>query len=159
MFVYCCLCWSTVICVGLLLFVLVYCYLCWSIVICVGLLLFVLVYRYLCWSIVICVDLLLFVLIYCYVLVYCYLCWSIVICVVLCIVRVYMCTVLLPPGVNPIAVNKYIISYVPLLQCLYFHNARYFAVLRLVLGRPFIATDFFVKEFKELRTSDKIFGV
>jgi len=29
-------------------------------------------------------------------------------CVVLCIVCVYMCTVLLPPGVNPIAVNKYI---------------------------------------------------
>ena len=23
-----------------------------------------------------------------------------------------MCTVLLPPGVNPIAVNKYIISYI-----------------------------------------------
>jgi hypothetical protein len=32
-------------------------------------------------------------------------------CVVLCIVCVQMCTVLLPPGVNPIAVNKYIISY------------------------------------------------
>jgi len=31
-------------------------------------------------------------------------------CVVLCIVCVYMCTVLLPPGDNPIAVNKYIIS-------------------------------------------------
>jgi hypothetical protein len=30
-------------------------------------------------------------------------------CVVLCIVYVYMCTVLLQPGVNPIAV-KYIIS-------------------------------------------------
>jgi len=30
--------------------------------------------------------------------------------VVLCIVCVKMCTVLLPPGVNPIAVNKYIIS-------------------------------------------------
>jgi hypothetical protein len=28
--------------------------------------------------------------------------------VVLCIVCVWMCTVLLPPGVNPIAVNKYI---------------------------------------------------
>ena len=28
--------------------------------------------------------------------------------VVLCIVCVYMCTVLLPPGVNPFAVNKYI---------------------------------------------------
>jgi len=30
--------------------------------------------------------------------------------VVLCTVCVYMCTVLLPPGVNPIAVNKYIIK-------------------------------------------------
>jgi len=29
-------------------------------------------------------------------------------CVVLCIVCVQMCTVLLPPGVNPTAVNKYI---------------------------------------------------
>jgi hypothetical protein len=32
-------------------------------------------------------------------------------CVVLCIVCVYMCTVLLPPSVNPIAVNKYIIYH------------------------------------------------
>jgi hypothetical protein len=32
-------------------------------------------------------------------------------CVVLCTVCVQMCTVLLPPGVNPIAVNKYMISY------------------------------------------------
>jgi hypothetical protein len=31
-------------------------------------------------------------------------------CVVLCIVGAQMCTVLLPLGVNPIAVNKYIIS-------------------------------------------------
>jgi len=31
-------------------------------------------------------------------------------CVVLCIVCVYMCTVLLPLGGYPIAVNKYIIS-------------------------------------------------
>ena len=30
-------------------------------------------------------------------------------CVVLSIVCVQMCTVLLPPGVNPIAVNKYIV--------------------------------------------------
>ena len=29
-------------------------------------------------------------------------------CLFLCIVCVQMCTVLLPPGVNPIAVNKYI---------------------------------------------------
>jgi len=32
-------------------------------------------------------------------------------CVVLCIVCVQMCTVLLPPGDNPTAVNKFIISY------------------------------------------------
>ena len=31
--------------------------------------------------------------------------------VVLCIVCVYLCTVLLPPGVNPIAVNKIYHSY------------------------------------------------
>ena len=45
---------------------------------------------------------------------YCYVCSVLGIpfhCVVLCIVCVYMCTVLLPPGVNPTAVNKYIISY------------------------------------------------
>ena len=30
-------------------------------------------------------------------------------CVVLCIVCVQLCTVLMPPGVKPIAVNKYII--------------------------------------------------
>jgi len=32
-------------------------------------------------------------------------------CDVSCIVCVYMCTVLLPPGGYPIAVNKYIITY------------------------------------------------
>jgi len=32
-------------------------------------------------------------------------------CVVLCTVCASMCSVLLPPGVNPIAVNKYIVSY------------------------------------------------
>jgi len=32
-------------------------------------------------------------------------------CVVIYIVCVYMCTVLLPPGGYPFAVNKYIISY------------------------------------------------
>ena len=35
---------------------------------------------------------------------YCYMCCSVIICVVLCIV----CTVPLPPGVNPIAVDRYI---------------------------------------------------
>ena len=33
-------------------------------------------------------------------------------CIVLCIVCVSMCTVLLPPGVNPIAVNKYIVYHI-----------------------------------------------
>jgi membrane-associated HD superfamily phosphohydrolase len=33
-------------------------------------------------------------------------------CIVLCIVCMWMCTALLPPGDNPIAVNKYIISYI-----------------------------------------------
>jgi hypothetical protein len=45
---------------------------------------------------------------------YCYVCSVLCIlfhCVVLCIVRVYMCTLLLPPGVNTIAGNKNIISY------------------------------------------------
>jgi len=38
-------------------------------------------------------------------------------CVVLCIVCVYMCTVLLPPGVNPVAVNIYIYKIlVPIVQ-------------------------------------------
>jgi len=40
----------------------------------------------------------------------CYLCCSVVIRVVLYIVCVYMCTALLSPGDNPIALNKYIIS-------------------------------------------------
>jgi len=40
----------------------------------------------------------------------CYLCCSVVICIVLCIVCVQMCTVLLPPGDNTIAINKYITS-------------------------------------------------
>jgi hypothetical protein len=47
---------------------------------------------------VICVVLLLFML-------------SMLFCVVLCIDYVQMCTVLQPPSVNPIAVDKYIISH------------------------------------------------
>ena len=42
---------------------------------------------------------------------YCYVCSVLGIlfyCVVPCVVCVYMCTVLLPPGVNPIAVSRYI---------------------------------------------------
>ena len=45
---------------------------------------------------------------------YCYVCSVSCIlfhCDVLCTVCVYMCTVLLPQGVNPTAVNKYLISY------------------------------------------------
>ena len=44
---------------------------------------------------------------------YCYVCSVLCILlhfVVLCIVGVYMCAILLPPVVNPISVNKYIIS-------------------------------------------------
>jgi hypothetical protein len=104
----CYLCCSFVICVVRLLFVLFICYLCFSFVICVVRLLFVLFVCYLCCSFVICVVHLLFVLFVCY------LCCSFVICVVQCIVCVYMCTVLLPPGDNPVAVNKYIISLLPL---------------------------------------------
>ena len=40
----------------------------------------------------------------------CYVLGILFYCVVLCIVCVYMCTVLLPPGGNPIAVTKYIVS-------------------------------------------------
>jgi hypothetical protein len=36
-----------------------------------------------------------------------------IVCVVLCIVCVVLCIVLLPPGVSPIAVDKYIISNQP----------------------------------------------
>jgi hypothetical protein len=38
----------------------------------------------------------------------CQLCCSVVNCAVLCTVCVYMCTVLLPPGVKPFAIDKYI---------------------------------------------------
>ena len=49
-----------------------------------------------------------------FVLFYVFLCCSMycLFCVVLCIVYVYMCTVLLLPASYPIAVNKYIISYI-----------------------------------------------
>jgi len=46
-----------------------------------------------------------FMFIYTYCYVWCVLC-ILFHCVVLCIVCVQMCTVILPPGVNPIAVNK-----------------------------------------------------
>jgi hypothetical protein len=54
-------------------------------------------------SVVLCIFVLFYVffVFYVFVLLFC----------VLCIVCVYMCTVLLPPGGYPIAVNKYIISY------------------------------------------------
>ena len=48
--------------------------------------------------------------------------------VVLCIVCVQMCTVLLPPGVNPIAVNKYINQY----QSLY----SYYIILHVYICIP-----------------------
>jgi hypothetical protein len=105
------LCCSVVICVVLLLFVLFCCYLCCSVVICVVLLSFVLFCCYLCCSVVICVVLLLFVLFCCYLCLYA--------------VCVWMCTVLLPPGVNPIVVNKYIISYHISYHILSYHITSY----------------------------------
>jgi hypothetical protein len=60
---------------------------------------------------------------------YCYVCSVLCIlfhCVVLCTVCVY-CTVLLLPGGNPIAVNKYIISYISYYIISYhFHGTRAF---------------------------------
>jgi len=85
----CYLCYSVVICVIPLLFVLFRCYLCYSVVICVIPLLFVLFPCYLCYSVVICVIPLLFVLFY----------------------VLFVCECVLPLGDNPIAVNKYILSY------------------------------------------------
>jgi hypothetical protein len=78
------------ICVVRLLFVLFGCYLCCSAVICVVRLLFVLFGCYLCCSAVICVVRLL----------------SVLFCVL------FVCKCVLPPGDNPTAVNKYIISCV-----------------------------------------------
>jgi hypothetical protein len=91
---------------------------------CVGLCLIVLVYVYLCCSVLLCCSMFNCIVLYLIVLVYVYLCYSMFNCfvlcfnfAVLCIVFVYcvvlrifcvqMCTVLLPPGVNPIAVNRY----------------------------------------------------
>jgi len=52
-------------------------------------------------------------------------------CDVLCTVCVYMCTVLLPPGGYPIAVNKYIISYI-----IWFTKAKKF-ILRIKCRKVF----------------------
>jgi hypothetical protein len=71
------------------------------VVICVVRLLFVLFGCYLCCSVVICVVRLLFVLFGCY------LCCSVVVLFYVLLV----CKSVLPPGDNPIAVNKYILSY------------------------------------------------
>ena len=71
-------------------------FLCYSMYFCVVLCIFVLFYVFLCCSVYFCVVLCIFVLFY-----YCLLC------VVLCIVCVFMCTELLPPGGYPIAV-KYV---------------------------------------------------
>jgi hypothetical protein len=46
-------------------------------------------------------------------------------CVILCTVCVQMCTVLLPPGGYPIAVNKYIISYIKI-KVVYFFDVLLF---------------------------------
>ena len=62
---------------------------------------------------------------------YCYVCSVLGIlfhCVVLCIVCVQMCTVLLPPDVNSIAVNKYIISSMSTI-CFDIKQIRYFLKL------------------------------
>jgi hypothetical protein len=58
---------------------------------------------------------------YCYVMFkcYCYICSVLCIlfyCVVLCTVCVQMCTVLLPAGVNRIADNKYMLSFIKFLS-------------------------------------------
>jgi len=62
---------------------------------------------------------------------YCYVCAVLCIlfhCAVLCIVCVWMCTVLLPPGVNPIAVNKYITS----------HHIISYTILYYIISIPFV---------------------
>jgi hypothetical protein len=43
-------------------------------------------------------------------------------CVVLYIVLVYMCIVLMPPGVNSVAVNEYVVSYVSVVTAAHFHG-------------------------------------
>jgi len=55
-----------------------------------------------------CILIVIFVYSYCYVCLFLGILYH---CVVLCIVCVQMCSVLPPLGVNPIAVNKYIISH------------------------------------------------
>ena len=53
---------------------------------------------------------------------YCYVCCVLYIllhCAVLCTLCVKICTVLLPQGGNPIAVNKYVISYITLLALVF----------------------------------------
>jgi len=98
---------SIYFCVFLCIFVLLYIFLCCSMYFCVVLCIFVLFYIFLCCSMYFCVVLCIFVLFYIF------LCCSVycLFCVVPCIVCLYMCTVLLPPGGYPIAVNKYIILF------------------------------------------------
>jgi hypothetical protein len=49
----------------------------------------------------------------------------------------FMCTVLLPPGVNPIAVNKHIISYtiyynIYIISCHIYHITSYHIIYRII---------------------------
>jgi len=60
---------------------------------------------------------------------YCYVCsvlGIVFLCVVLCIVCVQMCTAVQPPRVNPIVINKYIISYNLFFQHPYFSYGNLF---------------------------------
>jgi len=71
-------------------------------------------------SVLFCVLFVLIVLLFVVVCVECVvLCIVCIDCIVLCIVCMQMCTVLLPPGDNPIAV-KYIISYVTIINQILF---------------------------------------
>jgi len=74
-------------------------------------------------------------------------------CVVLCIVCVYMCTVLLPPGGYPVAVNKYIIPY-PILSQMKPIHAPYHIYFKSILivssyQRPFLTKQSFPFTFSK----------
>ena len=63
----------------------------------------------------------------------CVVLYIVCICAVLCIVCVYICTVLLPPGVNPIAVDKYhIISSYHIIS---YHIISYHIIYRIIYLR------------------------
>jgi len=115
-------------CVVRCIFVLFYVFLCCSMYFCVVLLFVVLFYVFLCCSMYCLFCSMYFFVFPCvFVLFSVFLCCSIIFFIVLCIIVlfyvlfvlcrsvysfcVYICTLLLPPGGYPIAVNKYIISY------------------------------------------------